>query len=90
MLATMQSRTLSSHLLFKNINIRIYRITILPMVLSGCETLSPTLREEQTLRVLENRVLRRRFGPNRDDVIGGWRKLHNEEPHNMYSSPSII
>jgi hypothetical protein len=51
---------------------------------------SLTLREEHRLRVFENRVLRRIFGPKRDEVTGGWRKLHNEEPHNLYSSPSII
>jgi hypothetical protein len=45
--------------------------------------------EEHTLRVFENRVLRRLFGPKRDGVTGGWRKLHNEELHNLYSSPSI-
>jgi hypothetical protein len=49
-----------------------------------------TLREEYTLRVFENRVLRRIFGPKRDEVTGGWKKLHNEELHNLYSSPSII
>jgi hypothetical protein len=49
-----------------------------------------TLREEHRLRVFENRVLRRIFGPKRDEVTGGWRKLHNEELHNLYSSPSII
>jgi hypothetical protein len=51
-------------------------------------TLSP--REEHRLRVFENRVLRRIFGPKRDEVTGEWRKLHNEELHNMYSSPDII
>jgi hypothetical protein len=55
-----------------------------------CETSFLTLREEHRLRVFENRVLRRIFGPNRDEVTGGWRKLHNEELHNLYSSPSII
>jgi hypothetical protein len=60
------------------------------MVLYGCETWSLTLREEQRLRVLENRVLRRVFVPKRDEVTGGWRKLHNEDLHNLYSSPSII
>jgi hypothetical protein len=49
-----------------------------------------TLREEHKLRVFENRLLRRIFGPKRDGVTGGWRKLHNEELHNLYSSPSII
>jgi hypothetical protein len=52
--------------------------------------LSLTLREERRLRVFENRVLRRIFGPKRDEVTGGWRELHNEELHNLYSSPSII
>jgi hypothetical protein len=63
---------------------------ILPVVLYGCETWSLTLREEHTLRVFENRVLRRIFGPKRDEVAGEWRKLHNEELHNLYSSPVII
>jgi hypothetical protein len=54
------------------------------------KTWSLTLREEHGVRVFENRVLRRIFGPKRDEVTGGWRKLHNEELHNLYSSPSII
>jgi hypothetical protein len=56
------------------------------VVLYGCETWSLTLREEHRLRVFENRVLRRIFGPKRDEVTGGWRKLHND----LYSSPNII
>jgi hypothetical protein len=60
------------------------------MVSFGCETWSLSSREEHRLRVFENRVLRRIFGPKRDEVTGGWRKLHNEELHNLYSSPSII
>jgi hypothetical protein len=60
------------------------------VVLYGCKTWSLILREEQRLRVLENRVLRRIFGPKRDEVRGGWRKLHNEELHNLYSSLSVI
>jgi hypothetical protein len=58
--------------------------------LYGCETWSLTVREEHKLRFFENRVLRRIFGPKRDGVTGGWRKLHNEELHNLYSSPSMI
>jgi hypothetical protein len=60
------------------------------VILYGCETWSLTLREEHRLRVFENKVLRRIFEPKRDEVTGGWRKLHNEELHNLYSSPSII
>jgi hypothetical protein len=72
------------------LKIRIYKIIILPVVLYGCKTLSLTLREEHRLRVFENRVLRGIFGPKRDEMIGGWTKLHNEELHNLYCSPSII
>ena len=61
---------LSSRLLSKNLKIKIYRIIILPVVLYGCETWSLTLREERRLRVFENRVLMRLFGPKRDEVIG--------------------
>jgi hypothetical protein len=81
---------LSSCLLFRNIKVKIYKTIILPVVLYGCETWSLTLREEHRLKVFENRVLRRIFGPKRDEVIGEWRKLHNEELHNLYSSPDII
>jgi hypothetical protein len=59
-------------------------------VLYGWETLSLTLREQRTLRVFEKRVLRRIFGLNRDAVTGEWRKLHNEELHDLYSSPNIV
>jgi hypothetical protein len=65
-------------------------MSVLPVVLYGCETWSLTSKEEHRLRVFENRVLRKIFGPKRDEVIGGWRKLHNEELHDLYSSPSII
>ena len=70
---------LSSRLLSKNVKIKIYRTIILPVVLYGCETWSLTLREERRLRVFENMVLRRIFGPRRDEVTGDWRGLHNEE-----------
>jgi hypothetical protein len=69
---------LSSILFSKNIKINIYRTTILSVVLYGCETWSLTLREERRLMVLENRVLRRIFGPRRDLVTREWIKLHNE------------
>ena len=81
---------LSSRLLFKNLKIKIDRIIILPVVLYGCETLSLTLREERKLRVFENMVLRRIFGPRRDEVTGEWRRLHNEELNNLYCSPNIV
>jgi hypothetical protein len=60
------------------------------VVLYGCETWSLTLREEHRVRVFENRMLRRIFGPKRDEVTGERRKLHNEELRDLYSSPSII
>jgi hypothetical protein len=63
---------------------------MLPVVLYGCETWSVTLREEHRLRVFENRVLRRIFGPKNDEITGERRKLHSEELHNLYSSPDII
>ena len=67
------------------------RLTIiLPVVLYGCETWSFTLREERKLRVFENMVLRRIFGPRREEVTGGWRRLHNEELNDLYSSPNIV
>jgi hypothetical protein len=69
---------------------RIYKTIILPVVLYGCETWSLTLREEHRLRVFENRVLRGILGPKRDEVTGEWRKLHNEELRDLYSSTSII
>jgi hypothetical protein len=81
---------LPSRLLSRNVKVKIYKTIILPFVLYGCETWSLTLREEQILRVFENRVLRRIFGPKRDDVTGDWRKLHSGELHNLYSSPDII
>jgi hypothetical protein len=81
---------LSSRLLSKNKKIKVYTTIILPVVLYGCETWSLTLREEQRLRVFENRELRRIFGPKRDEATGEWRRLHNEELNDQYSSPNII
>jgi hypothetical protein len=81
---------LSSRLLSKNVKLRIYETIVLPVVLYGCETWSLTVREERGLRVFENRVLRKIFGPKRNEVIGGWRNLHNEELRNLHCSTSII
>jgi hypothetical protein len=77
-------------LLSKNVNIKIYRTIIFPVVLYGCETWSLRLREECRLSVFNSRVLRRICGPKRDEVTGEWRRLHNEEIYALYSSPNII
>jgi hypothetical protein len=81
---------LSSRLLLKNTKIRVYRTIILLVLLYGCETWSPTMKKEQRLRVFKNRVLRRIFGPKRDEVKGEWRRLCNKELNDLYSSPNII
>jgi hypothetical protein len=70
--------------------IKIYTTIILPIVLYECETWSLTLREECRLMVFENRVLRRLFGPKRDEVTGEWRKLHNEKLNDLYFSPNTV
>ena len=72
------------------LKIKIYRTIILLVVLYGCETWSLTMREERRLRAFENRVLRRVFGPKRDEVTGEWRKLHNEKLNDLYSLPNIV
>ena len=77
-------------LLSTNLKINIYRTVTLPVVLYGCETWSLTLMEERRLRVFENRVLRRIFGPKRNEVTEERRKLHNEELNYMYCSPNIV
>jgi hypothetical protein len=83
-------QNLLSSLFSKNIKIRINKTIILPVVLYGYETWSMKLWEKHRLRVFGNRMLRRIFGQKRDEVTGGWRKLHDEELHSLYSSPSII
>ncbi|KAJ4447220.1 hypothetical protein ANN_09222 [Periplaneta americana] len=83
-------KLLLSSLLSKNLKVRIYKTLMLPVVLYDCETWTFTLREEQRLRVFENKVLRKIFGAKRDEVAGEWRKLHNVELHALYSSPDII
>jgi hypothetical protein len=74
---------------FKNLKIKIYKTVILLVVPYGCETWSLTLRVEHGLRVFENRVLKRIFGPKRE-VDGLWRILHNDELHSLYSSANIV
>jgi len=74
----------------KNKKIKINRSIILPVVLYGCENWSLTMSEESRLRVFENRVLRRIFGTERDEVTGEWRRLHNEELNDLYCSANIV
>ena len=80
----------SSRLLTKNLKIKIYRTIIFLVVLYGCETWSLILREKRRLRLFENMVLRRIFGPTRDEVTGDWRRLHIEELNDLYCSPNIL
>jgi hypothetical protein len=79
-----------SSFLPKYVKTKIYRTIILPLVLYGCETWSLTLREERRLRVFENRVPKRLFGPKRTEVTGEWRKLQNEGHNDLYALPNII
>jgi len=74
---------LSFHTFSKNLKIKIYKTIILPVVPYGCYTWSLSLREEYLLRPFENRVQSRIFGPKREEVVGKWRRLHNEELHNL-------
>jgi hypothetical protein len=80
---------LSSRLISKNLKIKIYETVILPVMLYGCETWSLTLGKEHRLRVFENKMLRRIFG-HKTEENGSWRKLHNDELHDLYSSPNIV
>jgi hypothetical protein len=84
------SPELFSHLLSEYLNIRIYEAIILPAVLYGCETWSLTLRQELRLRVFKDRALIKILVPKRDELMGMFRKPHNKELHDLYSSQNII
>jgi len=77
-------------LLYKNLKIKIHRIIILLVVLYGCETWSLTLRKKRRVKVFKNRVLRRIFGSESDEVAREWKKLRNEELNDLYSSPNTL
>jgi hypothetical protein len=81
---------LSSRLLFTDVKVKMYKKIILSVVLYVCETWSLTLREEHRLRVFENRIVRRVFGPKRDEVMGEWRMFYNVELRILYLFPNII
>jgi hypothetical protein len=81
---------LTSRLLSRNVIIKIYKTKLLRVVSYGCETRSLTFREEHRLRVFDNRVLSRIIGHKRDELMGGWRKINNEELHSSYSLPDIV
>ena len=83
-------KILSSRLFSKKLKVKTYKTIVIPVVLYGYETWSLTLREEHTLSVFENKVLRKTFGAKKDEITGEWRKLHNAELHALYSSPNII
>jgi hypothetical protein len=68
----------------------VFVVDCVPFVLYGCETWLLILREERRLSVIESRVLSRIFWSKKDEVIGVWRNIHNDELHNLYSSPSIV
>jgi hypothetical protein len=89
MLAVIQSKIFCFPVSYKKRKFKIYKTVILPVVLYGCETWSLTLREKHRLMVFENRLLRKIFGPKREED-GSWRKLHNDELHSLHSSPNIV
>jgi hypothetical protein len=80
-------KLLPSHFISKNINIKIHKTVILPVVFYGCVCL--TFMEEHKPRTFENRVPRKIFGLKRDEITGGWRKLHNVKLHNLQSSDAF-
>jgi hypothetical protein len=89
MILTFSQKSFAFPLKSKKLKIKIYKTVILPVVLYGWENLSLTFKEENRLGVSENRVLRKIFGPKREED-GSWRKLHNDELHSLYSLSNII
>jgi len=81
---------LSSRLLSKILKIKVHKTLILPVILCGCKNLFLAIKLEHSLRVSEYRLLKRIFGPKREEVAGGWRRLHDEELHNFYTSPNAV
>jgi hypothetical protein len=79
-------KLLSSHFLCKSLKIKIHKIKFSLVALYGCETWSLALREEHRFRVFENRSLRGLFRPKSEEVAGDWKRLHNEELHELYNS----
>jgi hypothetical protein len=88
--STIQFGILTSSFQPKSVKFKIYRNIILPAVLCGCETWSLTLKEERRLRAFENTVLRETFEAEREELILEWRRLRNEELHNLYPLPNFI
>jgi hypothetical protein len=84
--AAFQYHLLRAYTVLMLVSTNIYNFICVIFLIYGCETWSLTVREEHKMRVFESRVLRRIFGPKRDGVTGGWRKLHKEELHNLYCS----
>ena len=83
-------KLLTSRLISRKLKLKIYRTVILPVILYCCKSWSTTLADEHKLRVFENRVLGKIYGPKRDEMTGEWRRLHNEELHGLYDSPDVI
>jgi len=82
--------SLPSQLISRKLKLKIYRTVILPVILYGCESWSRTLSDEHKLRVFENKVLRKIYGPKRGATTGEWRRLHNEKFHGLYNSLDVL
>jgi hypothetical protein len=89
-LLSFSAKSFVFHLASKIVKIKVYRTIILPVVLNGYETWSLTFREERRLRMYENSVLRRIFGPKSEEVTEEWRRLHNVKFHDLCASPNVI